>query len=76
MKYVRLDWPEIQVYMGHPDYSEEVGYDPVLDAWFVPEYIIQEIDKSLETQGEPEIGTKEYFDRHDCWDAIGGDWQG
>lgn len=25
---------------------------------------------------EPEIGTKEFFDLHDCYDAIGGDWEG
>jgi hypothetical protein len=25
---------------------------------------------------EPEIGSKEYFDKYDCWDAIGGDWEG
>lgn len=24
----------------------------------------------------PEIGTEEYFDMMDCWDAIGGDWEG
>ena len=24
----------------------------------------------------PEIGSKEFFDQNDCWDAIGGDWQG
>ena len=25
---------------------------------------------------EPEIGSKEFFDQNDCWDAIGGDWKG
>lgn len=25
---------------------------------------------------ESEMGTEEYFDYHDCWDAIGGDWEG
>lgn len=25
---------------------------------------------------EPEMGTQEFFDQNDCWDAIGGDWEG
>ena len=29
-----------------------------------------------EVQEEPEMGTQEFFDQNDCWDAIGGDWQG
>lgn len=29
-----------------------------------------------EVQEEPEFGSKEYFDAHDCWDAVGGDWEG
>ena len=29
-----------------------------------------------DVQEEPEIGSKEFFDQNDCWDAIGGDWQG
>lgn len=24
---------------------------------------------------EPEMGTQEFFDQYDCWDAIGGDWE-
>ena len=29
-----------------------------------------------EVQEEPEMGTEEFFDQNDCWDAIGGDWMG
>ena len=25
---------------------------------------------------KPEMGTQEYFDQNDCWDAVGGDWEG
>lgn len=42
-----------------------------------PENTIQQLDTGKEEiQDEPELGTKEYFDRHDCYDAIGGDWEG
>ena len=27
MKYILVDWPEIQFYMGHPNYRREVYYD-------------------------------------------------
>ena len=29
-----------------------------------------------DVQEEPEIGTAEFFEQNDCYDAIGGDWQG
>ena len=29
-----------------------------------------------DVQEEPEIGTTEFFEQNDCYDAIGGDWQG
>lgn len=29
-----------------------------------------------DVQEEPEMGTQEFFDQNDCWDAIGGDWIG
>lgn len=67
MKYVTVTWPEIQDYMGREDYPERCFYDPVANVWLIPE----EWDSD-----EPEYGTKEYFDMHDCWDAIGGDWEG
>lgn len=25
---------------------------------------------------ESELGTEEYMDYNDCWDALGGDWEG
>ena len=37
MKYIKVNWPEIQNYMMNPKYSEEVSYDPLKDCWFVPE---------------------------------------
>ena len=38
MKYIKVEWPEIQGYMSHPNYKDEVGYDPIKDCYFVPEY--------------------------------------
>jgi hypothetical protein len=66
-KYIILNWPEIQDYMDHPGYAEECYYDPEKDVWFIPEEWYDE---------EPAIGSAEFFDRNDCWDAIGGDWEG
>ena len=37
MKYIRVEWPEIQDYMFNPRYSEEVSYDSQKNCWFVPE---------------------------------------
>jgi len=37
IQYIKVEWPEIQDYMNHPDYQKEVGYDPNKDCWFVPE---------------------------------------
>lgn len=37
MKYIKLDWPEIQDYMHHPDYQEECFYDAFRNVWFIPE---------------------------------------
>ena len=32
--------------------------------------------RDIPDEEEPEMGTQEYFDQNDCWDAIGGDWEG
>jgi hypothetical protein len=37
MKYIRVGWPEIQDYMDRIDYQEKVGFDPIKNAWFIPE---------------------------------------
>lgn len=37
MKYIRVEWPEIQDYMMNPRYRKEVGFDPQKNCWFVPE---------------------------------------
>ena len=37
MKYIKVNWPEIQDYMHHPDYNKEVSYDARNNCWFVPE---------------------------------------
>lgn len=71
MKYVAVEWPEIQDYMMRPDYPEESYFDPIKNTWLIPEdWLGEELDK------EPEFGTVEFFNLHDCWDALGGDWYG
>ena len=75
MKYIKVEWPEIQDYMLYGqmnvvDSDSYIYFDPTNNCWFVPE------DWDPYEEEEPEIGTKEYFDLHDCYDAIGGDWEG
>ena len=47
MKYIKVEWPEIQDYMNHPRYSEEVSYDSNKDCWFVPEYMEENIINNI-----------------------------
>lgn len=71
MKYIAVEWPEIQDYMMRADYSEKSYFDPIKNTWLIPEdWLDEELDE------EPEFGTVEFFNLHDCWDAIGGDWEG
>jgi len=37
MKYIALDWPEIQDYMNNPDYPDKCYFDPDKNVWFIPE---------------------------------------
>ena len=37
MKYIRVEWPEIQDYMDDKRYSDQIGFDPIKNCWFVPE---------------------------------------
>ena len=37
MKYVKVEWPEIQDYMDNSDYPEECYFDPKKNVWFIPE---------------------------------------
>ena len=37
MKYIKVEWPEIQDYMTHPNWKKDHYYDPHKDAWFIPE---------------------------------------
>jgi len=37
MKYIKVEWPEIQDYMNNPKYSEECYFDPDKNCWFIPE---------------------------------------
>ena len=46
MKYVRVEWPEIQDYMDNPEYPEECYFDPEKNAWFIPDW--WETEKELE----------------------------
>ena len=47
MKYIKVEWPEIQDYMDNPEYPEECFFDPNKNVWFIPEW--WEAEKELET---------------------------
>lgn len=38
MKYVKVEWPEIQDYMSNPEYNEECYFDPRKNCWFILDY--------------------------------------
>lgn len=37
MRYIKVEWPEIQDYMDNPNYSEECYFDSQKNCWFIPE---------------------------------------
>ena len=37
MKYIKVEWPEIQDYMNNPEYNKECYFDPKKNCWFIPE---------------------------------------
>ena len=47
-KYVVVEWPEYQVFMEHPRFSEECHYCPDSNTYFVPEDLYDEIMYKLE----------------------------
>lgn len=46
MKYIKVEWPEIQDYMDNPGYPEECYFDPKKNVWLIPEW--WEAEKELE----------------------------
>lgn len=37
MKYITVQWPDVQQYMAHPFWKEQHYYDPTKDTWLIPE---------------------------------------
>ena len=37
MKYIKVEWPEIQDYMSNPEYNKECYFDPRKNCWFIPD---------------------------------------
>ena len=37
MKYIKVDWPDVQEFMTNPNWNEECYFDPIKNAWFIPE---------------------------------------
>ena len=63
MKYILVEWPDVQYYMEREDFEDESYYDPIGNVWFVPEDW-EDIDANWE---DPESGG----DIGDLEDAMG-----
>lgn len=37
MKYIKVEWPEIQDYMDNPDYDKDCYFDSNKNVWFIPD---------------------------------------
>ena len=48
MRYVKVEWPEIQNYMDNPEYPEECFFAPEKNVWFIPDW--WETEKELEDE--------------------------
>lgn len=46
MKYVAIKWPDVQDYMGLPDFQEESFYDSQKNVWLIPDW--WETERNLE----------------------------
>ena len=44
MKYVKVEWPEIQDYMEIENFQEECYFDPNKNVWFIPEWWERELE--------------------------------
>ena len=69
MKYIKVEWPEIQDYMDNPEYPEECYFDPQKNCWFVPEVWIE--DEWLLQREENEFEMYNCGDIGDLEDALG-----
>lgn len=47
-KYILVEWPEYQVFMEHPRFSEVCHYCPDSNTYFVPEDLYNEVMYKLE----------------------------
>lgn len=61
MKYVKVEWPEIQDYMSNPEYNEECYFDPRKNCWFIPD------------TWEPDCRESYYDDTEEYWGGDIGD---
>lgn len=41
--YIAVSWPEVQDFMEHPRYYEEVCFDPNKNLWFLPQDLYDEV---------------------------------
>lgn len=55
MKYIKVEWSEIQDYMNHPDWKEGHYYDSHRDSWFIPEDWKSYQDKEFPKPGFPQL---------------------
>ena len=75
MKFIKVEWPEVQDYMMNPDFYTECYFDPAKNCWFVPESWDTEIDE-LDCNPYAHMTDEEYAEYEAYMDGLAGDWEG
>lgn len=47
-KYISVEWPEYQYFMGHPRFRDECYYCPDASIYFIPEDLYEEVTYKLQ----------------------------
>lgn len=71
MKYIKIEWIEIQNYMERPDYPINCYYDPQKNVWFIPENWIDPYCDLSEEELREEFESNWWGDIGDLEDAMG-----
>lgn len=66
-KYIKVEWPEYQTYMEHPQFRELSYYNSDNNIYFIPENLIEEVDVKLrfpKIYEDTHIGTVTCMETH------------
>lgn len=72
MKYIVIEWPEIQDYMFREDFRENSYFDPAKNVWLIPEVWIDPYAELSDEELKEEFEEQWYgCDIGDLDDALG-----